>query len=1857
MPSDGLPEELLRSGTDDAIEAALVQLLRRLTQADSAAQPAPASTARTDETSQSSARQAWTDALLLLLEQALEDARATPVSVERPLDRLPGLLARTVIACEMTDFAASSAGQALVDVVCTLDHLLESALARQKSYMARPENAIDLEGTAQAQSSSTIYAADKAQLARLTRQCLDASLISLDALKLSTDSAAKENLLNSSGLFDSAQQLLWARAETRLRTTLLYKQKKFNLLREESEGYAKLVVELTESMGPPADSQTASPTESASEMLARARTVTRNVQGLIGFFDLDPNRTLDVMLDVFGDNLVHHSDFFRALLKLSPWHTHAAQYHDEPPPQNVPSVAKTPLRPKGSALCAQLMGFKFQYYQSPLAPSDPPERLYMLTAILIKDGIIRLADLYPYLSPDMSAADKMRSDYENALLDRVDAAKSNALATAAALVDDALPSRSNDANSKDAAIVTPVALPVREPPNEKLGLLRALLSIGCLEEGLFILADWPLFINAHPDVADLLLRIMDYLVMPAYRSLPLQANRVDRSASLATPKSRYSLSERRLIPPHGLVSYALSVRAINNPPKPGQESVFFMPDWSKMLRQAASAENVLDTLWDLLKLVGIQLGRHLTFATRLCRIARYCLTHENSMSEAPRAQWLTVIRTSLLPALALSDTNQAFVAEVWMVLQVFSYEQRFSFYGEWRDRSYKTILELRVKRAEAESQTKALLRRLSTENVKQFGRSLAKLAHSSACILFPIALGQVQSYDNLIAPVVDATRYMTDLEYDVLTFSLIDALADPLKARTKTDGTNVSLWLQGLANFTGNLYKKWSRCDPAPVLRYIACQLGEGNPKDLIILREMVTQMTGIETQLDLTDGQVVALGGGPRLRQEVLQPSTLTVTRTAPKRSATRLLRTLQSHRLDLVMMLHIALQRQACIYGEGNDSAHLKYLGSLFDQCHTVLLQYAEFLQTQLNEAEYAELLPSLDALVGTFDIDMSMALSLLRPKLTHLLALAAPRLPEVAADVSMQLEESSTSVAPVVNGDTAEGLTTPLSAGKTLDQTNDDATMADADNASVSVNSIPAIAEPSEAIWQESLQPFILEAERHLPRTAKAFFAPGFYVTFWQLSMFDIIVPTASYEREITRLSTMGNDAEPKTQARLTEIANGLLAEVGEQNAWRKRTMKRLNTEKDHWFKSMHKRQKSQTAHQLMQMCILPRARMSPIDAVFCAQFIRTAHSLGSRQFPTLSLYDRIFGEWLAGEIWTCTEYEVRNYSRFLAEVLGTLSNWFRDANLFAKEATGTDLPEDRKITGFDLHPGKPLPHNDFRTVFNKWQNRIQSSCKACLLSGDYMRIRNALIVLNKLSPSFPYNLNLCQLMLADVTELSKTETREDLKIQAAGYSAVLQKAQQIMSSREAKAPIPVRPAATPQPPISGTPSAQNTVAMTAGLSSESRADEFAKPAVSGDMQASVAMPSVEQRAVNGKATDPADDRSTPFSQLTDSADPSRSQPVSATSEKASYMPRDREAALRKASENMGNARTGRAAPDNGLPNGSGAPQEDAKQDRASYNGTPGTSSRAASPRSTHGDNTVRAVPTGPRHSRTESDAASEASYARARSSRQPPAAPAEPGKHERARLGQDEIKPAEPSSRAQYISNGRSGMHRSAADGDFDSQRNGASKSSRTDWDSDRDRARRRGRDLEADDGRHASASSTYRRPASRDDRQRDADDGEPPPPDKRQRMSELAARQQELRSSRRVDSARDSPKERSDRDIEASTANAAAEREPGRVSIRGQATNRIAAPLFPPTSLADASGQSRPDRSASSRRVSEQSARSQRRATPTERASNSESNALRLNDRLSEPGQTTSRTSRLHSRSPTNDSARRTRRRA
>jgi THO complex subunit 2 len=234
-------------------------------------------------------------------------------------------------------------------------------------------------------------------LITLLQSLVSASIVSTETVIELVD----KNLLQETSIISNSQIL--ATRSVRINTGLLYKQQKFNLLREENEGYAKLSHEFNVEV---------------SDIAAKSDELLTVVNALIGYFELDPNRVLDNILDICSQNLLSHARFILHFLHHSPWAPPSlavdrpfAELGEIQKRHRLDSIQNDFVRyykdqmtsQGGSKLAAELLGFKLRFFaaahSSKDRPQTAPDSLIFLIALLLKSGLIKLSDIYPYVCP------------------------------------------------------------------------------------------------------------------------------------------------------------------------------------------------------------------------------------------------------------------------------------------------------------------------------------------------------------------------------------------------------------------------------------------------------------------------------------------------------------------------------------------------------------------------------------------------------------------------------------------------------------------------------------------------------------------------------------------------------------------------------------------------------------------------------------------------------------------------------------------------------------------------------------------------------------------------------------------------------------------------------------------------------------------------------------------------------------------------------------------------------------------------------------------------------------------------------------------------------------------------------------------------------------------------------------------------------------------------------------------------------------------------------------------------------------------------------------------------------------------
>ncbi|KAG7391080.1 THO complex subunit 2 [Phytophthora pseudosyringae] len=1122
-------------------------------------------------------------------------------------------------------------------------------------------------------------------LCALVKAVADEKLVSLLHLKASLEF----DLLHAAELAPEPQ--LMAKKMVRINTKTLYTQTKYNLLREETEGFSKVLCLLH--------------TGVAKSQLEATRT---DLMALIGFFDLDANRVLDLVLDAY--EMHPRNDCFAQLLDIFK---------------------------RGSL--PHIMGFKFQFYKRDppaVEGATTPRSLYRLAATLLNKGLLELDALLPHLAPSRDAIVKASAEHEKEMIKK---AGSFGQISLAAKKD------ADQAAGEDEAAAAADKRKQDAEHNQVYGVIIGLLEIGARERA-FEMISWFQKRGVNPlaftPLTTELCAVVNVMIEEVYVSLS------SRSLQLVISKSGASATLTKETTPQTSTS-------------------------NHYIRRVGTLEDCVSKVFPIVDMIGPQLFHDQFLFVKLLRIVGKLVDDHikkpstSADKDEKEIALLDTVKSLLvntfLPAMSLQECNPSTAFLVWDLVKGLPCDERYRLYLHWFE-AYDKYPELRLKEAQVVQSTRGVMRRLTADRAKLSARSLTHVAHSNPLIVFRTMLRQIQSYDNLIQPVVDSFKFVTPLGMDVLSFVLVSELSRPQKSM-KSDGTHVSLWLTSLANFSGSFYRKYPNVELAGLMQYLIQRLQNWASVDLIVLSELLTKMGSCLSLEDISVSQLEAQAGGPHLWYEPTDP------KFQNRRAIPKLRDALIKRNLALPLCILICQMRSRIEYHEDRELPHLKLLGRVFDTCQLTLSQLLQFLGGVVDPLVYRKMLPSVTTLVRDYNMQPELAMSLCRP--------------------AMRSDDSVLQTAP--RGVHATGGSNTATNGSATNGTS-----------------------TGEKCWY-MYNPDLLEDIRQALRLSNGpdskpedpftGLTPEMYATFWGLKLYDIHIPFQQYESEILRLrnsvtsganATLSASERKKLKEKTTQMIDVLTTEQKDQVAHRKRVYERLEKMKGKFFKD-EPNDRQTAIDELLQKCVIPRSLISPEDALFAAKFMERLHTFATPQMSTLQYIHKVNMK-VSTIVLCATEREASNFGIFMKETLGLILRWYQNGATYDDEAIhgkiglSLDLNDDKKR----------LAHRQFKAAYARWHKQLELVYRTALSGGKYMSIRNTLVVLTKLIDVFPAGRGTAEVILGIVEKLTN-EDREDIKIMAKRYFALLTKRRasliddRLLRTRNAPAKSPT--AATP------------------------------------------------------------------------------------------------------------------------------------------------------------------------------------------------------------------------------------------------------------------------------------------------------------------------------------------------------------------------------------------------------------------------------------------------------------------------
>ena len=698
----------------------------------------------------------------------------------------------------------------------------------------------------------------------------------------------------------------------RKKTTNRLTQAKCNLYREESEGFAKLLTILYSSL---------------QSTIFDAR-ILENISAVIGCYRIDPNRVLDVVIDVFQFYPLHPS--FLPIINMF------VASHLGP-------MLFTRLNP---AFASNSMNRTFGAPNDGLQLITLVPTIHVMLSVLIKANKASLDDVYEQLAPTEEQMVLAQKNYNEARLNF----RQNA-----------------DENVQEYPSFSFIIAP--NLTNHKLDFLAAFipenwdLAVAILNR----LQRLGLIVTDYPSITTSLGVLVSKMVLPYYELIAYRW----RAFSPAFEFESLNLEGAVL---------NLFVDLFS---RPG------MAISSQQLQAYCLIHFLYESLLPVLVHLGAQLHKDIMLMTKICRICAFSLriSKELKVLTVDETKYIEsvisdLLCVSILPAYSLSPGFPAISGEVWEILKHLSYESRFSVYGYWQSITYHSSLKLAAVKEEAIKKAKHFQKRLAKDNVKQMRRQLVRFALNNSLIVNEVFFLQLLNFDNLIGCFIDVYRPLSPLVWDTVVYTFLNILATR-KFPLEEGGSNTKKWFQNLTKLIGSFVCRYSDSDFefSPILFYILNQLKVDDPIPLLIFKEIIIQASGIETTEEVSDAQLAGQSGGPALRSAT---AAFSESRNLRQKVAAALYICLQRNNIVFEFIRLIAAQREKFVYN-CDANYHLRGISTIYDEIQDTLITFVEFLAVKTpNLEEYREFLPSLEEMLSKYALPIDVAFLLMRPLL---------------------------------------------------------------------------------------------------------------------------------------------------------------------------------------------------------------------------------------------------------------------------------------------------------------------------------------------------------------------------------------------------------------------------------------------------------------------------------------------------------------------------------------------------------------------------------------------------------------------------------------------------------------------------------------------------------------------------------------------------------------------------------------------------------------------------------------------------------------------------------------------------------
>ena len=1142
----------------------------------------------------------------------------------------------------------------------------------------------------------------KNKLIDIAKLLLQDNLINKDNLLEKLD----ENILHSLGLIEDEKA--FTQKIKIITTKLFYQQEKYNLLREESEGYIKLAYILYET-------------------IFTYEEIKTTILNLIGYFDLDPNKVLEIELTI----LLASSDEKRTILIELICNTHKKEQ------------------------IVQILQLK---NQSEYLNQNNKNEFFELIVILLQKHFFNINELISFISFEEEKKESNEvlskiTKYFNSFKSNRDIPFQNEKKTLASAA--TLSLGSNDISELNDNIFDPIGtlvhlynysytkiykylqennyfsgVEVSPKSKDKYIMLKHLINKRMKTE---VLRFFPIIENNFDCLSN------DELISELCNLISWQ---IDILYDELSPLKRLKNKNKMIV----------DVDNNNN-----NEYEYI---------QYATYEEFINEIPNILSILKFGLYKDIKLTIKLLKIIWNLMRNETALYKQNEDKIKTLLKNVLLPTISLIDTAPSELSYyINLIFESLSINDRYDLYYFWLNDMYFTHPSLYLRYAITIRDSNKWLNLINKDRIKSSARELQITTNTNPTIILNHVIRYMINYNNYFEIFLNSLVYMNNfLQTDIIIFVFSSMISDPntekqynyrISKNYKKLGQNISLF-----------FKKFPNLDFSNIFLYLINQIKDStmNYCDMFILKEVLINLVGIQIEEEMKFDQVLSFAG-----QEILIIEGMDILKDfkSYKKSITSLVdlfykMSLIVHKkengleINLAFMILIicGIKREYLLFAN-HEQQETRLVTTLFDEYHNVFLQLIHFVSMEIkgcfligtsNTSILANLFANVDLckVIESFKISPEILFHIIRFSLTNYLDIAE--------------DEFSSNVEKFAN------------VLETYNKLNHDQYIQDEEIIDLDNNKFLDDIFNTSKLW--------------------TFFPKEFYYIFYSLKLNDIYFPEKLYNIRLENLNILlkekqqeleSNQAEYQKNKKEVDRIKFIIHSLKEDKAKSINIVKNTKSKLKLLKFDILKESRKEVSKYIIKYCFLPRLILSKEDALYVAKLFGLLVNNCSSYINVLDFLSKLL-KIIIPSLLGLSNFESENLGIFLNELFSQIYTW-QTPSIWKIECENNPCFY-RNFEGQSF-----INEVDFKDVYSLVMQKIADNFKSYMELEEYCSAKNTLIVMNNISEIFPASKKSCIDLEKSISKVKeKFINSDDLTTRLGRFIDNLQKKIQVLTDDE-------------------------------------------------------------------------------------------------------------------------------------------------------------------------------------------------------------------------------------------------------------------------------------------------------------------------------------------------------------------------------------------------------------------------------------------------------------------------------------